>query len=357
MNSGEKWLAFWGFILLLIMVGVLSFFMLNSKLFIKYSNHSGLLIGKRDEELYKKIKSAYEMKDYQKTLDLSSDFLTDYPESDFQYKVLSITAGVFYDQRDYNKARQILQKIFAGSPRDSADFVDAVVLLGAISKEYEKYDPVVLNYLEDAYLKADNSKKPFLAVYLAYQYFYKKDYINAVTYFNNGPDEEDMIGRARVYIEQGYYPQAIQEYLNYFNAYPKTERYERMKSAFIKQSFFYAEVLKKSKEYQKAIQYFLNIINIFPQDPAADQGLIKIADIYAINKDYKNAALFLDKALQNSMTNSDEEALYNKAVLFYEWKKKQEAIKLFKDLQEKHPDGIYTGKAKEWIDIINKDLQ
>ncbi len=357
MERGEKWLAFWAFVLLFILIIGFSFLMLHDKIPDINSISAIFNSGKSDEAMYNKIDAAFELKEYNKALDMSSDFNALYPDSRQRVKVMIIEAKVFYALKDFDKTRIIIQKIFADPIIDNNDFIQSADILGVLARDDGKYDPIVMNYLENAYLKSDTAQKTEIAGFLGYQSLFKKDYNSAIKYFNNSAGEEGIIGRARVYIEQGNYPVAIQEYLNYFNSYTGGERYERIKTAFIKQSFYYAESLKKNGEYRKSIQYFFYVVNYFPADPSADEGLIKIADIYAINKDYKNAVDFLDKALNNNVTNGDEEALYDKAVIYYQWGKKNESIGLFKELKNKYSTGIFGKKSDDWIDLIKKDIE
>lgn len=344
----EKVLVFWISVFLVIFIAGFSFLMLRDRL---------PFVEKNDLVQYKKIAALYDMKEYQKALDTSSDFSALYPDSKYMVKVLDVEAEVFYAQKDIDKTRMIIQKIFSDNRIDNSDFVTAAELLGEIGRDNGKYDPVVMNYLENAYLKSEGLQKPVIAGLLGYQALYSKDYKSAICYFNITSGEEGLIGRARVDIEQGNYPDAIQEYLNYFSLCPEGQRYDRVRDAFIKQSFYYALALKNAKEYKQAIQYYLNVVNTFPSDTAAGEGLLKIAGIYAFTGEYQKSADSLDKILTGRYSNCFEEALYNKAVLYYQWDKKNLSIKYFKDLQEKYPSGIFGSKAPDWIILIKKDIE
>jgi TolA-binding protein len=356
MSGGEKWLTFWAFLFLFFLFVGLSVIMIYPKLSGKNIITAIFKQNEDSETLYRKICESFDLKEYQKALDLSSDFLAEYPESNYRIKVLYLTAEIFYLQKDLNKAKQIIQKIFTDTTAEGPDYIQAVELSGNIAREIGIFDPIINNHLESAYMKADPNEKSRISIYLGYQALFKKDYTESLRYFSESPPDEGIIGRARVYIEKGNYPQAIQEYLNFFNAYPGDERYDRVRTAFIKQSIYYAGLLKTDKDYTKAIQYYLNIVNQFPNDPDASIALLGMAEIYSINKDYKNAVLILNKVLKKQ-DKSEEEALYQKAIIYYQCNKKNEAIHYFKELQDKYPAGAYGKKAGEWIDLITKDIQ
>ncbi len=333
---------------LIILIIFLTYFMF-------FSNRFDLFSFKEDEKIYQKIKVSYELEDYQKALNLIEDFLSEYSQSSFKNKVSITAANIFYQKKDYEKAKYYAEKAVSLSD-NNIDYIDSVIILGKIYKDLEFFEPVVMNYLEDAYLKADNINKSEIAVYLGYEYLFKKDYINSIRYFNSTSGELSIIGRARVYIEQGKYPETIQEYNNYFSLYPKSEKIENIKTVFFKQSMFYAEQLKKAGLYEKAVQYYLNISDRFPRDNAADSVFINIAEVYRIQKNYEKALYYVDKVLANSVTACNEEAIFDKASIFYEMGKKTESLKLFQEIISKYPTGFFSKKAEEWIDVISKDI-
>jgi len=347
-NRGERFLVTGTYVLVILFITGFSFIMFQDR----FTN-----TGKNETALYHKITASYELKEYQKALAECSDFNAQYPDSTNKVTVMVIEAEIFFTINDIDKTRDIIQKIFSENRIENSDYVRASVLLGKITKNDGIYDPVAMNYLENAYLKAEGLQKMEIAGFLGYQALFNRDYKTAIKYFNISTGEEGIIGRARVYIDQGNYQAAIQEYMNFFIDYPDGARYGRVRNAFIKQSLYFAGNLKKSGDFKRSIQYYLNIADMFPDDPSAYEALIKIADIYSINKNYQNAADFLDKACSIGCTNGIEEALYNKAVVYYQWGKKNESIKLFKELQQKYPSGSFSRKSGDWIELIKKDIE
>ncbi len=266
-------------------------------------------------------------------------------------------ATIFFQKKEFDISKNYIEEVVSSAHIDNDDYINAVILLGKIAKEYERFDPVTINYLEDAYFKADVIKRGEIAIYLGYANLYIKNYNDSLGFFNNASGEYSIIGRARVYIEQGKYPEAIQEYLNYFSSFPKSINFDNVKNAFLKQTLFYSEYLIQAKVYDKAIEYLLNIVNLFPKDDMSDSALLKIASIYSINKDYNTALNFINKALNNSVTAGDEEAYYQKALTYYEMNQKKESLVLFQEFKDRYPSGYYSQKTDEWIKLISKDLQ
>lgn len=315
-----------------------------------------------DEKAWQRVKVAYEMNDPKKAMGYVEDFLVEFPNSKLRNKVTLTAATIFFENKDYSSAKKYALNVIDTLNKDdrkseSSDYIDAIILLGKVAKENGFYEPTVINFLEDVYMKADEGKRSEIAIYLGYANLYQKNYTNALRYFNSITGEYSIIGRARVYIDQNKYPEAIQEYLNYFTVYPKSERYENVRIAFIKQTLFYADQQTRAKDFDQAVRYLLNIVNYFPRDNSADEALVRIARIYQQNGNFNEALSFLNKALNNSVTESDDQALFVKGTVFYDQGKKSEAARTFQELADKYPKSLYYKKSMEWKDLIAQEAQ
>lgn len=309
-----------------------------------------------DKRLLDKIKIAYEFNNTEKMNEYIAEFISNYPESQYKNEVLILASKFFFQNKEYKKSEKYIYIILSDNKLINNVYVEAANILGKIKNEYEIFDPVVVNYLENAYYKADPKLQSEININLGYQYLYKKDYKTAINYFSRNNDENSYIGLARVYIEMGNYPDAIEIYKKYFELFPYSEKYEKVKKAFLKQCFYYSKFLKDAKKYEMSILYFLTIVNTFPNEDYSDIALYEISDIYYINKDYNNALDFLNKVLVNQNTYYDEQALYKKAIVMYEISKKRESLQLFKKFKELYPASSLIKNVDDWIEIISKDL-
>lgn len=310
-----------------------------------------------EETTCRKIEVAYDISDYAKALNLIADFLVDYPDSTCRSRVMTVAANILYAKGDYDGAKNYVAKVVSIPNVDVRDFVDSVIVLGKIQKQSRTYDPVAQNYLEDAYLKASPDKQPEIAEYLGYAYLYKKDYNTAVKYFSISIGEQSLIGRAEVYLAGGKPPEAIAEFENIFSLYPTCDSISNIQDRYVRVVSDYAKNLKIAGEYDRAVEYYLKIVNRFPAVPQADEALLAVAHIYYEHKRYEPALSFLDLALGNAVTNKDDEALYLRGLVEYDMNKKVEAIADFKKLTERYPQSEFVDEAKEWIDVITLEYQ
>lgn len=310
-----------------------------------------------EETIYKKIEVAYDISDYDKALNLIGDFLVDYPESQYRSGVMVTAARILYSKGDYNGAKNYVAKVVVIPNVPVNDFVDAVVVLGKILKNGKVYDPVSLNYLEDAYLKAGPDKQPEVAVYLGYAYLYKKDYNTAIRYFSISVGEQSLLGRAEVYLAGGKTAEAIQEFENVFSLYPTCDAYEEIKARYVEVVYGFARNLRKTGQYDRAVEFYLKIVNRFPEDDTADRSLLEVAHVYYEHKRFEPALSFLDLALDNRPVVSDAEALYTRGLVYYDLNKKVQAIADFKKVIERFPQSEFVAESKEWIEVITLEFQ
>lgn len=353
MARADRVIGIIAIVMMVALIGVFVYFMFFSK----QTDVTVLFRSNAEQKIFQKIKVSYEVSDYDKALDLISDYLVDYPENNKTPRVMLIAANILLKKADYDGAKRYVVKVVSLDSATVDDIADAAVVLGAIMKETGQFDPDALNQLEDAYFKSPSTTKRDIAVFLGYAYLAKRDYQTAINYFNNSTGAYSLIGRAEVYIAQGKYAEAIQDYLNYFTQYPKTTYYTNIKADFLKHCYEYAESRQKLNYYGKAIEYYLKIINNFPDEQYADISLYKIATIYYDNKNLSSSLIFLDKVLNNTVVYSDDAAYFQKAIIYYEQNKKAQSLNEFKKLQDKFSTSTYTKKSWEWVELITKEMQ
>ena len=344
MNRSEKTLGVIILIVMLALIAVFSYFIIAGQL------------KQGDEKLYHKIEVSSELSDHQKTLDMVAEFLVDYRNSPYINKVRIVAAKTLLEKHENQKARDYAIKVIRDTDK-SDEFVSAVMVLGELLVRTQKYDSVILAYLENAYLKASDPEKQKLADALGTAYYLKKDYAAALDKFQEAADEDAMIGEIKVYLVTQKYNMAINKLEDYFARYSASTRFEQEKSFYIKVCYQLASSQQKTKRYQEAVKNYLKIVNRFRNDRYSDLALLQIAKIYDLNHKYDVALDFYQKVLNNNVHNGDEEALFRTAVLYYQTAKKAKALNLFQNLVSKYPNGDWIRKAYDWINLLNKEMQ
>ena len=307
-----------------------------------------------DKKAYDKIRISYEVRDYASSLKMITDFFVDYPESPYRFKTFNIAADILIAQSEFERAKNYLNKNLSTASIPNQDFVGSVKLLGKILRQSGKYDQVIHNYLENAYLKAGPEDKPEVAAFIGYANLYKGDLQTAISYFNRGSGEYAVLGRAQVYLAQGNKDSALTEYENFFNAYSPTGEFADTTDTYLNLAYNWAMEQKQKLLYDASVKTFLRIINRFPSEAYADSALFEIADVYYINKQYGVCIDFLNRTLENSATQADDDALYERGLAYLQLGQKKEAYQDFKRLMEVYPQSEYFQKAADWLKASDK---
>jgi TolA-binding protein len=306
---------------------------------------------------YRHVASSWEMRDGADTLHLASDYLAEYPEGKNSGKVRLIAANALYESGDAVSAKKYLVRYYVESPRDSLECADAAILLGRIQRDSGSYDAVSQNRMEDAVLEADAARKIELNSLLGYGYLYRKDYSSAVRAFSESSGEYARIGMARVYIDQGKYPEAIQEYLDFMQSYPASPHLSAVTNAFLRQASWYSGWLRGAKRDGEAKQYLEKIWKMFPETTFADDALISLAEISRDAKDDDAEALYLARAISNRVRKADERAFYLRAGLEYRQDKLSQALDDFDSVASGTEAGSVKKDAADWADLVRKELR
>ncbi len=305
----------------------------------------------KENDLLRRIETAFTLNEFSKTKDLIYDYISSYPQGENLKKVYLLASKVYYYEKDYEKTIDFLSKIFNNYNTDLEK--EGVKLLTKACVEIDSFNPLGYGLLAMA---EKNLKEDFIYLGLGYQNVYARNYNEAIKNFLNVRGEEGFKGLARVYIEMGDYSNAIENYLKYFYiAQKNTTQYENMKNSFLKQALFYADKISKSNP-EEALRYYKAIIDNFNNEAESDIALLKSAKINIAKKKYDEAISYLDRALKNNITNSDEEAMFLIAQTYYLINRKDISYEIFTSFLKKYPDSLRKEEVREWLNLIKKEI-
>ncbi len=266
-----------------------------------------------------------------------------------------LAGKLFYEIKDYENSINFLEKVLNDENYCNAGTeYNALIILSKVARGLEKFNPEVFALLSK-YVKDYRSEELYIS--LGYQLIYSKVYDEAIKFFERVSGEEGFIGKARASIEKGDYKKAIESYIKYFEiADCLNEKYLKVKEAFIKQTFYYANKLYEAKNYKEALYYYGLLSKTFPDEPQSDFAMLKCGLILAESKEYNRAIDFLKSVLKNNFTNCDEEALYNLGILYYSVNQKQKSFEIFTSFVRNYPGSSRKNEAEEWINLIKKEF-
>ncbi len=302
-----------------------------------------------EEKLFNNIKIALDLKNKEKARNLIYDYFINYPSGKYLSEVAFLAAELYYDEKDYEKAIDFLVK----ARKYNVQNQKALFLMSKIAVEIDRFNPVLYSELTIAEKEV---KADYIYIGLGYQNIYSKLYDEAIRCFSRVNDEEGFKGLARAYIEKGDYEKAIESYLKFFSIVDKNNKqYESVKIAFLKQTLYYANKLFDAKK-ENCTNYYNILAENFYDEVEGEVSLIKLANFYINKKDYINSIKYLQKALNNKITEQDEDATFLLGQTYYLNGNKRESFQIFNTFSQKYPSSQKIPEVKEWISLLKKEI-
>lgn len=302
-----------------------------------------------EEKLFNNIKIALDLKNKEKARDLIYNYFINYPDGKYLSEVTFLAAELYYFEKDYEKAIDFLVKEMKYNTQNQK----ALFLMSKIAVEIDRFNPVLYSQLT---ISEKEVKEDYIYIGLGYQNIYSKLYDEAIRCFLRLNNEEGLKGLARAYIEKGDYEKAIESYLKFFRIIDKNNKqYESVKIAFLKQTLYYANKLFEAKK-ENCTNYYNILAENFYDELEGEISLIKLATFYINKKDYLNSIKYIQKALNNKITEQDENATFLLGQTYYLNGNKRESFQIFNTFSQKYPSSQKIPEVKEWISLLKKEI-
>lgn len=248
----------------------------------------------KEEAHYNYVKVLLETGQNELAITSLKDYVKQYP------------AGKYVDQTN-----ELLSDILF----ETNDYKNAIVYIESLSRTTAKINEA---YQKLAYAQAVNN-------------YNSEDYKSATIYFNKSlskPINNELVQNALYWkAETAYATNADNVESLYREVLQKGTTSQRNKSLY---SLAYLSYNKR--EFSEALTYFKDFLNAASNDQTTQQiredALLRLADCYLIQKDFKNALVNYDKALSQNRSDKDY-ALYQKGVTLDFLGRKEEAAKVF----------------------------
>ncbi|URA10908.1 hypothetical protein [Thermospira aquatica] len=302
--------------------------------------------------LFREIQTAYDLQQYDRVFEKATSYLSSYPEGGYRFPILHLVSATLYKQRRLQEALQwCRQAIAEGIPAEYERVFASLV--GYILKDSEVFDPALLGWMEQVYLRHPQDVSE-LVIGIAYQYLYKDEPKTALRYLQEAQGELAIIGRARAYLALANYPAVIQEYENFFAFYPASPRKEGVKLAFLRQTFYYAQRIA-SESPGVALEYYAKLFRFVDSNEAEEAFLQSVRLLHQMKK-YDKALALSSQGLSNRNLSKDPDILLEKANILYEINQKHDALSTYQDFLMRYPSHLRAQEAKDWMTLISKEL-
>ncbi|MCX8096911.1 MAG: tetratricopeptide repeat protein [Spirochaetes bacterium] len=316
----------------------------------------------RENNQYNTIRNRFEFELYEDVVRDGTKFLADYPRSKYYYEVEYFVAySSFMVGRSESAKRRVMNlisKFFSENRNDEILTKTIELLIDILKERNESMNPEIEEYLRTALVRTTDQKvKENILTQLGYIYLYRKDYDNALMYFERANNEYSQLGKARVYIDKGDYESAFYVYDNFLKYNPNSKYYKSVYDAYAKQLYGYASRLLRDKEYSTAVRYYERVLQTFPNTIYEDASLYWLGEIFAINKQYDKAIEFFNRAMVNEPKNKDEDALFKRGVVLYYAGRLVDSVANFKKFILEYPNSRLANEAKRWVEVLTREIQ
>ncbi len=164
-------------------------------------------------------------------------------------------------------------------------------------------------------------------------------------------------GRAQSLKEQGFDWAAYRHYDNYLfttaNLYPKNKK--KISDKLIQETFTSGVQAFRKGRYTVAIEFFKKICARTTNDEIEEEARFWIGESYNALGTKDKAIAAYNSVLKNRTTNRDAVALFKKGVILFHKDKGKEAAKVFKELQNNHPNNKYSHKSANYLNDIRQE--
>lgn len=278
-------------------------------------------------------------------------------ESLFQYALLSFELA--YDP--YSEAIPSFQKYINDYP-DSPRLEEAYGYLVDLYLTTRNYKDA-LESLENTTHDTQKLREAYQRVsYLrGVELFNNGEFANAITHFAKTQrynDNQSLVSLALFWTGEAHY--RLGQFSDARKAHEKFLKTPNASSLSVYHHAHYSigYTYFKQESYSQAIQSFRRFISARDQDRRlTNDAVLRIADGYFINKDYKNAMEFYDRAINMNVIDTDY-AVFQKGLVFGIMGNFEEKIASMRRLINNHPNSSFIDDAKyetanSWLILDN----
>ncbi len=236
-------------------------------------------------------------------------------------------------------------------------YYKAILDYAEICRWYDQYDPFIARRLEEILhvVKGDGLASR-VSVLLGYQYLFLNQFKQAMVFFLKSSGELSYLGKARVHIKLGEYPQAFRVYEDFIRYLPMSIHSKKVKETFLKQVYFWANQNYYKKRYSSAKEYYTKITIYFKGDRLHAEAMFKIGECYFRQRQYKKAIKAYRKVSLIGSSKFNDRALYQKALSQEKLGQLLQAYKSFSLLIESYKGSAYQARSRVWVQQLKNKL-
>ncbi len=199
----------------------------------------------------------------------------------------------------------------------------------------------------------DDAVTAALETELGFLYLSREKFEDAEKIFNRLDTNKSKLGRALLYFETGRYKEGellLQELLVY-------DPTGRLFSYYVQELFRTAENLYRNRSFGEALKLYKKIIGMTKNNIYEEISLYRLVSYYYKKGKYVDSLHYIDRMLENSVPDKDEEALLIKGYIYYDRRKYVQALRIFNDFLKRFPNSTRAKTASEWKAMCERSIR
>ena len=286
-------------------------------------------------------------REVEKALYLYQSFLSHFLPSPWIEQCLFDIGQYYFDQREYATSAATFRQFLRTFPE--SDLIEWVYfMLGESLFNQKDYSGAVAAYQRVLEEKRKARLEPQIFSRLGYAYFYRKEYEGALYYWDrflsDFPNNSEKNGILYWAAEASLRSQDYRKALGY------VDRLKGDSTLYPKGLHSLGWYHFQRGEWVEANQYFLKLLEEYPQYRSVPSLLLTISECYLNQNDSQQARIYLTRLVQSAEEDRDKEkAFYLLGWIAYKGEQFDEAIGQFRQILESYPLSSYRDESQYWI--------
>jgi len=259
-------------------------------------------------------------KDYDQAKERYQKILNVYPTSDYAPQASYALAWIDFETNHFEAAKERFQNFVKRFPSHQLT-EDASFRVGECAFNSGFYSEAIQKFQKyiEAFQKSTRLDQAYF--YIAESYYYSQEYTNSIKYYGLGKQQSrndatkliSEIGIGWGFLRMKQYPDAQQ-------AFEEAQKFADERKINTGESLLgLANLFTETKEYEKALGYYTQVIQNYPKSPRLSEAYLGKANLLYTIEQYEKAIETYTELIKNFNTTSNVPDTVEKAFLGLAW--------------------------------------
>ncbi|MBF0384658.1 MAG: tetratricopeptide repeat protein [Candidatus Omnitrophica bacterium] len=300
--------------------------------------------------------------DYPKAEEQYKQIIQLFPDSVYFPQAFYSLGWVYFDKGDFVKAKEVFKKLVTQFPSNQLA-EDSFYKIGECEYNSQNYKEAIDNFQVYIKLYPDTTRMAECFFYIAESHYYLGDPLTAVTFYAKAGDKSlDHKLALMAKVSMGWSYLKLAKYKISQEAFEGALAFAQEKGILTDDVYLgLANLYSETKEYNKALESFQNLISNFPNSRRMAEAMLGKANIHFLLNEYKDAIVVYAELISKYSSDKNNAALVEKAYFGLAWSylkdgKVDLSIKTFNEIKNKAENKTVKMSALAQIGDAYQDI-